>query len=506
MPKPKKKKKENKDLQTRPPVVVILGHVDHGKTSILDYIRKTKIAEKESGGITQHIGAYQIEYQNKKITFIDTPGHEAFSAMRGRSVRLADIAILVIAAEESIKPQTKEAIQHIKKIGIPVIIAINKIDKKEADPEKIKSELVKYDITVESRNGDIPCINISARTGQGINELLEMINLVSEMEELKNEINEPASGIIIESYQDQQRGPTATLLIRKGVLNKRDIIATDSAFGRIKTMEDFQLKPIEKAYSSTPAIVIGFNKVPKVGERFKLFKDLNEAEAEVNRKIEKNASEDKTEILEIDQNKKVLNIILKSDVRGSLEAIKESLKNIPCEEVILRFIKTDVGDINESDIKTASMSQSTIIGFRIKNSHAMQEMSRQKKVKLFTFDIIYELIQKIRELLSQMLEPEIIKNEIGRLKILAVFKTNKDRQIVGGKVTSGQAKKGALINIIRDGEIISQGKLIQLQRDKKETDEVSRDQECGIMIQSQLPIEKGDILEFYSEEKKRREI
>ncbi|MBU1176912.1 GTP-binding protein, partial [Patescibacteria group bacterium] len=273
--------KQQNNFQTKPPVVVILGHVDHGKTSILDYIRKSKITEKESGGITQHIGAYQIEHNDKKITFIDTPGHEAFSAMRSRGAKVADIAILVIAAEEGIKPQTKEAIDHIKKTGIPVIVALNKIDKKEAQPEKVKGELVKKEVIVESLGGQVPSINLSAKTGQGIDELLEIILLIAEMEELKTTADAPASGIVIESNHNKQRGATATLLIKEGTLSNKDIIGTDSACGKIKTMEDFQFNPIKKATVSMPVIITGFNKVPQTGEKFSVLDDLEHAQARI---------------------------------------------------------------------------------------------------------------------------------------------------------------------------------------------------------------------------------
>ncbi|MBU2067979.1 translation initiation factor IF-2 [Patescibacteria group bacterium] len=501
-----KKKEQKKKLQTRPPVVVILGHVDHGKTSILDYIRKSKVAEKESGGITQHIGAYQVEHQDKLITFIDTPGHEAFSAMRSRGAKIADIAILVVAAEEGIKPQTKEAIQHIKKTGIPAIVAINKIDKKEAQPEKVKGELAKQDILVESFNGSVPSINVSAKTGQGIDNLLEMINLVSEMEELKDDPNQPTSGAIVESNCNSQRGNTATLLVREGILTNKDIIGTDSAFGKVKIMEDFQGKPIKEATASTPAVVTGFNQVPQVGEKFYIFDNLNEAQARVNRKSAKRQPEDNKEVLVFEANKKILNIILKCDVYGCLEAIKESLRSIPSEEVAIRILKADAGEINESDIKLAESAKAKIISFRSKTSSAIQRLANQKKVKIITFDIIYELIQAVRELLSKLLEPEITRNVIGQLKVLAVFRTEKDKQIIGGKVTNGQAKQGIQADIIRGTTKIGKGRIAQLQRDKKEIDEVNKGQECGIQFRGDTIIEEGDILEFYQEERKKKEI
>lgn len=497
----KESKKQENTLQSRPPVVVILGHVDHGKTSILDYIRQTKIAEKESGGITQHIGAYQVEHENSKITFIDTPGHETFSAMRSRGAKIADIAILVVASEEGIKPQTKEAISHIKKTGISTIVALNKIDKKEAQPEKVKGELMKHDIVVESMGGEIPSVNVSAKTGQGIDEMLEMITLVAEMLELKTDPSKPASGAIIESNCDNQRGITITLLVKDGVLNDRDIIGTDSACGRIKTMEDFRLHPIESAHASTPVIVIGFSQAPQVGEKFSVFENLAKAQAKVD--IRKSASR---EVFVFEPDKKILNIILKTDVSGCLEAIRESLKTLPSDEVVLRILKAEIGNVTESDIKLAESAQAKIIGFRVKASSTIKRLAQQKKVKILLFDVIYELIQGTREALSKLLAPEVTRVPLGQLKVLALFRTEKDRQIVGGKVMRGLVKKGVPVDILRDGEKIGHGKAIQVQRDKKEIDEVKKDQECGILFRGPTIIEEKDILDFYEEEKKAREI
>jgi len=499
-----KKAKKQKNLQLRPPVVVILGHVDHGKTSILDYIRKTKVAEKEAGGITQHIGAYQIEHQNKKITFIDTPGHEAFSAMRSRGAKVADIAVLVVAAEEGIKPQTKEAISHIKKTGIPLIVALNKIDKKEAQPEKVKGELAKNDIIVESLNGQVPSVNLSAKTGQGIDELLEMIILVAEMEELKNQSTQAASGVVIDCRHESQRGTTATLLVKEGTLINKDIVGTDSAFGRIKTMEDFQGQPIKKATPSTPVIITGLNQIPQVGEKFFLFDNLEEAQVRIAKKTAKRKEEKEVFVFEAD--KKILNIILKADFHGCLEAVKESLKSIPSEEVVLRILKAEVGEITESDIKLAESAHAKIIGFRVKASSTIQELAQQKKIKISLFEVIYELIQGVRELLERLLAPEIIKNVLGQLRVLVLFHHEKDRQIIGGKVIKGQVQKGALIDVIRSDKKIGQGKIIQLQRNKKDIDKAAKDQECGILFKGTAAIEKGDVLEIYEEEKKKREI
>src|SRR3989338_2476519 len=500
----KNPEKKQDNMEIRPPVVVILGHVDHGKTSILDYIRKAHIAEKEAGGITQHIGAYQIEHQGKIITFIDTPGHEAFSAMRSRGAKVADIAVLVVAAEEGIKPQTKEEINHIKKSGLPLIVALNKIDKKEAQPEKVKRELKDAEIVVESLGGQVPSINVSAKTGQSIDELLEMINLVAEMEELKSNPDKPASGVIIESRLDSLRGPTATLLVKDGTLKNIDIIGTGSAFGRIKTMEDFRIQVIKETGPSAPVIVTGFNQVPQIGEKFDVFENSEAAQKKVEQKTAKRKEEKEVFFIPVD--KKVLNILLKADVRGSLEAIRESLQAIPQEEIVLRVLKSEVGEINENDIKLAQSGQAKIIGFRVKTSSKIQQIAEQQKVKILTFEIIYELIQKTRDLLAGLLAPEIIKNVLGQLKVLAIFPAKKGRQIIGGKVTNGQIKRGAFIEIIRENKRIGKGKLIQLQHNKKDVEEVAKNQECGIMFEGGATIEERDIIEVYEEEKKKREL
>ncbi|HOK00732.1 MAG TPA: translation initiation factor IF-2 [Candidatus Pacearchaeota archaeon] len=493
---------EQKEKFIRPPVVVVLGHVDHGKSSILEAIKDLKITSRESGGITQHIGAYEIEHQNKKITFIDTPGHEAFSAIRARGVNVADIAILVVAADEGVKPQTIEAINHIKSINLPLIVAINKIDKPEADPERVKRELMKYDIVVESLGGKIPSVNVSAKTKKGINDLLEMILLMAEMENLEADISSIAEGVIIESYLDSLTGPTATIILQKGILKKGDIIATQSAFGKVKILKDFQGKIIEKCLPSMPAIVIGFEGVPIVGEIFKTFETIEKAKENIKKEEIKNNPK-KIENIE---EKKVLNLILKADVFGSLEAIKKSLESIPQEKVILNIIKQEVGDINESDIKLAKTSDAIIIGFRVKINSIVKNLALREKIRIRNFDIIYELVQSVRDSLEKLIEPEITKVILGKVKILAIFKTEKNRQIIGGKVIDGKVKRGAMITVFRNEEKIGEGKIIKLQKDKKDTDEVLKGYECGMLFEGNIKIEIGDILEVYIEEKNKKEL
>jgi len=497
--------KENKqNLILRPPVVVVLGHVDHGKSSLLEKIKDLKITEKESGGITQHIGAYEVEHQKKKITFIDTPGHEAFSAMRSRGAKVADIAVLVIAAEEGIKPQTKEAISHIKKAGIPMIVAINKMDKPGADPEKVKRELSVQDISVESMGGKIPSVETSAETGKGIPELLELILLVAEMEDLKADISKPAEGVIVESYLDSQRGPTATLILQNGILKRGDILGTSSAFGKIRIMEDFQGKAVEKAFPSIPVVVLGFEKVPGVGEKLKVFDSVEEAKKEVEDiepAIQGSASQDLVE-----PDKKVLNIILKLDVLGSLEAVQEVLKELPQDKVILKVLKAEVGEINESDVKLSIGSKAKVIGFRVKADPIAQSLAEREKIKIICFDVIYELAQGVRDLLGKRVSSEIVRIDLGKVKILEVFLTEKSRQIIGGKVIDGEVKRGASLEIYRNEEKVGQGKIRKLQKEKKEIGEVGKGAECGILYQGDIKVEQGDILHVYIKETRKGEL
>ncbi len=493
--------KQNKNLQTRPPVVVVLGHVDHGKSSLLESIKDLKIIEKEAGGITQHIGAYEIEHQAKKITFIDTPGHEAFSAMRSRGAKVADIAILVVAAEEGVKTQTKEAISHIKKAQIPMIVAINKIDKPEANPEKVKRELATQDVLVESMGGKVPSIELSAKTGKGIPDLLELILLVAEMENLKGDISKPAEGVVIESYLDSLRGPTATLILGNGILRKGNVIGTSSAFGKIKIMEDFQGISIEKALPSMPAIVLGFENVPGVGEKFKVFAALEAAKKGLEGPVKP-----APQVLKVEPNKKVLNLILKIDVLGSLEAIEEVLKELPQDKVILRILKGEVGDISDSDVKLARGARAIIMGFRVKTNPIAKSLALREKIKIMTFDVIYELAQAVRQALGKRLEPEIVRQDLGKVKILLIFRTEKKRQVIGGKIIEGKVKKGELLEVYRDEEKVGRGKIVELQLKKKNVEEIAKGSECGILYEGDIKIEEGDVLVIYKQEKQKAEL
>ena len=503
----KKQTKPKEILQARPPVVVVLGHVDHGKSSLLEAIRDFKITSKESGGITQHIGAYEIEEKGQKITFIDTPGHEAFSAMRARGAEVADIALLVVDAAQSVQPQTKEAIMAIKRAEIPMIVVLNKIDLPTANPTKIKGELSKVDVLVESFGGTIPSVEVSAKEKTGIDELLEVILLVADMQELKSETNVPAEGLIIESYMHGGKGPIATAIVKKGILKNKDIIATDLALAKVKHLEDFKGMPIKEAYPSQPVIILGFETVPAVGEKFKSYKTVEEALAQI--KIEEPKRILSGTILETDPTKKTLNIILKGDVFGSLEAIDGMLKNLPQDKVTLRILKAEVGEINESDAKLAEMSKAAIIGFRVKISPSVVKFMKNdidKRIRIKTFDIIYELIQDVRSGLEKTLEPEVVRTDVGKLRTILVFWAEKNRQIVGGKITEGELKKGLRLEVFRDDKKVGAGRIINLQRDKKDIDLLRKGDEAGIMFEGNIKIEPKDVLVAYVESHKKGEL
>ncbi|MFA7385852.1 MAG: translation initiation factor IF-2 [Candidatus Paceibacterota bacterium] len=494
-------KKEKEKITTRPPVVVIMGHVDHGKSSILESIKDLKITEKESGGITQHIGAYEIEHEEKKITFIDTPGHEAFSLMRARGTRIADIAVLVVAADEGVKKQTEEAISHIKKAKIPFVVAINKIDKQSANPEKVKLGLAEKDILVEDLGGKIPSVNVSATTKQGIKDLLDMILLLGDLEDLRADLSKNTKGVVIESRLDSRRGPAVSVIIAEGILKKGENIRSLSSSGKVKIMENFKGEQISEAYPSMPVLILGFDKIPSAGEEIE----------SVSEGIKMKELEEKKEIFSSfkgAEGKKMLNLIIKADVLGSLEALEGILRKIPSEKVAIKIIKAEAGNIDESDIKLAKGTNAKIIGFRTKTSQIAESLALREKIRIINFEIIYEFEDAIRNFLLRLVEPELIKKEAGKIKILEVFKTDKKSQVIGGKVLLGEIKKNSIVDIIRNNEKIGEGKISGLQKNKKNAGEVLKGEECGMLFQTKedVFVERGDILVAYTEEKIKGEL
>jgi len=503
--KTQEKKKPEENIVKKPPVVVVLGHIDHGKTSLLNAIRNIEFTEGKPGGvITQHVGAYQVNWQGKQITFIDTPGHEAFSAIRTRGAKVADIAILVIDASEGVKPQTKEAIKLINQAGIPMFVALNKIDKPSARPEIVKNQLMELGVVVESFGGKIPCVEVSAKTKKGIDDLLDLIILVAEFQNLTADIKKPVVGVIIESYLNPKRGPQATLLLREGILRKGDFVATASTYGPARIIENFLGEDIDEVFPGQPAVIIGFREVPFLGEEVRSFKSLNEAkEYTENHKKDIKKSSNKTRPLEED-NKRVLNLIIKGDALGSVEAIEEVLKNLPQEKVLLSIIRAEAGEVNENDINLAKSVKGIILAFRVKTPKVVKAIAEREKIKILEFEVIYDLAKGVRELMEKKIEPEKIRVDLGKMEVLVIFFSRKNRQIVGGKVLEGEVEKGAKLEIYRNEKMIGQGRIISLQI--QDVAKARKGAECAIMYQGDEKIKEKDILVIFKDEYKKENL
>ena len=495
------------DLKPRPPIVTVMGHVDHGKTTLLDVIRKTRVAEGEAGGITQHIGAYQAKYDNKKITFIDTPGHEAFTAMRARGAQLTDIVILVVAADDGVMPQTVEAINHAQAAGIPIIVAVNKIDKANAQPDRVKQELTEHSLVPEEWGGNTICVNVSALKGENIDELLEMVNLVSEVEELKANPDRVADGVIIESELDRGRGPIATVLVKNGTLKIGDYIIAGSITGRVRALLDEHGERVEKAEPATPVIVLGFDDVPKAGDYVRVMEDEKKARDLAERRQEKKKEErlkkdSKVSLEDLYRNIqegeiKELNVIIKADVQGSIAALETSLMNIESDEVSVNIIHTGVGAINETDVNLASASNAIIIGFNVRPGTNARKAAEKEKVEIKTYRVIYKVIEDIRNAMSGLLEPEYKEIVVGRVEVRDTFKVPDVGIIAGAYVKEGEVNRNDYVRLIRNGTIIHEGEISSLKRFEDDVREVKEGYECGIGIDNYNDIKVGDIIEIY---------
>jgi len=499
-------------IMARPPVVVVLGHVDHGKTRLLDAIRQTNVIDTESGGITQHIGAYQATFKDKRITFLDTPGHEAFSAIRSRGAKVADIAVLVVAADESVKPQTREAIHIIKDAGIPYVVAINKMDKDGANPDKVKQDLAVEEVLVEGWGGDVPIVEIAAKLNQGIDELLDMILLVADLNELTADASKSATGIIIESHLDKRRGTIATALVQDGTLHTGEYIVVGNMTGKIRSLEDFNGNTVQEAGPSQPVVVLGWTASPDLGRSFratnvKKVADEWQADSVASAPLFPFFSDSLRK--EYAPGIPILNVIFKADVTSSLEAVELSIQSISTERVGFRVLDFGIGNITEQDVKTASSKGAAIMGFRVGIEPSGAKHAEKMGIPLQSFDVIYELVESFRNQLADLLEPVVERTIIGKLKILKLFKIDGRNQILGGRVSSGKAVRGSLVDVVRGDSSIKLGKIIQLQHEKQDMTEVSEGLEAGLRIDitaAKTQPAEGDTLELYEEKKVRQDL
>ena len=497
---------KEEDLKERPPVVTIMGHVDHGKTTLLDTIRKTNVAGGEAGGITQAIGAYQIEYNGKKITFIDTPGHAAFTEMRARGASITDIVIIIVAADDGVMPQTKEAIDHAKAAGVPIIVAVNKIDKPTANVEKVLTEMSASGLQPESWGGDIMFVNISAVTGEGIDDLLERIILLSEISELKANPNRYASGTVIESKLDKASGVVTNLLIQNGTLRLGDPIVVGTISGKVRTLKNDKGENLVEATPSMPVSITGLSESPSAGDKFMAFESEKKAKkiAEERREAEQaRRNKPKTQVSLEDlfnrreAGEKEINIILKADVKGSEEAVKNSLLKLDVEGIKVNVIRSGIGTISESDILLAEASNAIIIGFNIRPEHKISEIAKDKGVDIRLYDIIYKVVEEMESALKGKLEPEYEEVVLGEAEVRKLFKFSKVGTIAGSYVRSGIIKRGAQARVIRDGIVVNDSIIATLAREKNEAKEVKQGLECGITIENFNDIKEKDIIETY---------
>ena len=501
------KEDKERDLKPRPPVVTVMGHVDHGKTSLLDSIKKTHVTQSEAGGITQHIGAYTVNLSGKKITFLDTPGHEAFTSMRLRGAQTTDIAILVVAADDGVMPQTLEAISHARSADVPIIVAITKIDKPEGNPERVTQELINENLVPEEWGGDTIVVGVSSKTGEGIDDLLEMILLVAEMKELKANPNRRAVGTIIEANLDKAKGPMATILIKNGTLRFGDAVVSGTCSGRIRAMEDDKGKRVKKAGPSMPVVILGLNDVPNAGDTIYAVNDDKTAKtiADKNKEISREKRLSQTTKISLDnlfekiseEDVKELNIVVKGDVKGSVEALNQSLLKLSTEEVKISVIHSGVGGINESDVTLASASNAIVIGFNVRPNINAIELAKTEDVEIRTYRVIYEIINDIEQAAKGMLDPDIVEEILGRCEIRQTFKLPNNQMVAGVYVLSGKILRNSKVKVLRDDVVIHEGDIASLKRFKDDAKELATGFEGGLVIDGFNDIKEGDLLESY---------
>jgi len=504
----------------RPPVIVVMGHVDHGKTKLLDAIRSTNVVASEAGGITQHIGAYQVEWtapktkEKTKLTFIDTPGHEAFTVMRSRGAKVADVAILVVAADDGVKPQTVEAINIIKAAKLPVVVALNKIDKENADPQKARTELSQHNIIPDDWGGDVPMVEISAKNNLNIDKLLDTILLVAEMhaDTIKADADRKAAGTVIEAHVDKGQGPVATILVQTGTLKINDpLVVNGEIYGKVRAMKNYRGDNLTEATPSTPVRILGFKLAPRVGDILDVGSVGEATEINLKNKRAQNTGAEQRPIAaagdtEAEENHKSFNLVIKADVLGSLEAITSSLEKIKNEEVGVKVVGKGLGNITADDVSLASATGAVVIAFNVSSSSLANEMMQNTGVQFKQFKVIYDLLDYAKDELEKLLNPELIVTELGNLKIMAIFRSEKGYMIVGGRVETGKLQKDCKVRVKRDKEIIGKGALSHLQTGKQEVKEIPEGTECGVQFDGKLKLLVGDVLEAYKEEKKEKKL
>ena len=504
---------KDEDLVKRSPIVVVMGHVDHGKTSLLDAIRKSNVTTGEAGGITQHIGAYQVSINGEAITFLDTPGHEAFTAMRARGAQVTDIAVLVVAADDGIMPQTVEAINHAKAANVSIIVAINKIDKPTANPDKVKQELTEYGLVPEEWGGDVICVPVSAKTGENIDTLLEMINLVAEVQELKANPNRMATGTVIEARLDKGRGPVATMLVQNGTLHTGDVIIAGAALGRVRVMLDDRGNRIQAAGPSKPVEITGLAEVPAAGDTFHAVEDERLAKELVEQRKHEAKEEQFSAYRKVtldnlfsqisEGEMKELPIIVKADVQGSVEAVKQSLEKISNEEVRVKVIHGAVGAVSESDVMLANASNAIIVGFNVRPDPVAKEMADREDVEIRLYRIIYDAINEITDAMKGMLAPKYRDVDLGRAEVRLVYKISSVGTVAGCYVLDGKLARNAKIRVVRDGIVVAEDEMSSLKRFKDDAKEVAKGYECGVTLEKFADIKEGDIFEAYITEEYR---
>lgn len=502
----------------RPPIVAVMGHVDHGKTSLLDAILETKVVTGEAGGITQHISAYQTVYKNRPITLLDTPGHEAFSALRQHGAALTDVVVIVVAADDGVKPQTVEAIRFAEQAHAKIVVAINKVDKPEADVNRVKQQLATdHQLMPEEWGGDTVMVEVSAKTKQNLDKLLELILLVSDLEELKAETDVPAEGLVIEAHMEQGRGPVVSLLVENGILKPAQFIVAGSTYGKVRTLLDYAGRPAKEAGPSTPATVTGFKVLPEFGDTFsvcvneKAARTLAAKHEQEHKQENAKSSMSSTDLLNMiarSHEKQQVNVVVKADVQGSLTSVVDSLRMLENDELSLRVIGSGVGNISENDVRLAAGSEAIIYGFNVQLPPAVKRLAMQENVTIRIYKIIYELIDDAREVLTKLLSPEIVETDLGRLIVRGIFRTTKEEIICGGEMTKGKVQPGALARAMRGDEVLGEVEVKTVQRQQQEAKEVFEGEMCGLQLRTKgkLLLEEGDKLEFFTRELRQRTL